>query len=168
MSTMATITVSTLPAFTVRLSSSRLRLPGMLGPLPYIPMPPPPLLTADARSIQLFSSCTGVRAIGGFLRRTGCALEASKRCAAGWRARAFLAQALSPQTQSATALSIAIAGDPPMRTSIKPARARSHQSRAIGGSRPQLGCRARVLGRALDFAGERLRGVAAPTRIVQP
>jgi hypothetical protein len=56
--------------------------------LPYMPTPPL-LLGADARSIQLFSSCVGVRAIGGFFRTTGWPILA--RCVAGWRARAFLA-----------------------------------------------------------------------------
>src|ERR1051325_9436821 len=121
-------------------------------------MPMPPLLlVSDARSIQLFSSCIGVRAIDGFLRRAACPPAGIERCAAGWRVRAFLAEAASAPAHSVMTVNIiAIAGDRIMRTSTlsHPAARRSNRSRAIGGSRPQLRGGARVLRRAFDLAGE--------------
>src|SRR5262249_30099929 len=104
-----------------------------------LPPPPPLLLGAEARSIQLFSSCAGVRATGGFFGR------GADRCATGWRAWGFLADAASAQAHGAmTANTTAIAVDRTMRTSTG--------SGAIGRSRPQLRGGARVLGRAFDLA----------------
>lgn len=100
-------------------------------------MPMPPLLLgADARSIQLFSSCLGAGATGGFLRRTACPVAGTERCAAGGRARAFLAEAASAQAHSVvTAKSSAIAGERTMRTSTVSPRAPLKPSGAIGRSR---------------------------------
>src|SRR6516165_3987853 len=97
-------------------------------------MPPPlaPLLGADARSIQAFSSCAGAWETGGFLRCTACWLETTEWDADRWRGRAALAVAVSAAAKTImTANSIAAAGDATMLTSTIRARdappARSRQ-----------------------------------------
>src|ERR1700736_2944923 len=106
------------------------RIIGPQASPPYMPMPPLSL-GADARSIQLFSSCLGVRATGGFLRRTACPVAGTERCAADGRARVFLAEAASTQAHSVmTAKSSAIAGERTMRTSpVSRAPPRNGQAR---------------------------------------
>jgi hypothetical protein len=79
----------------------------------------PPLLGADARSIQALSFWVGAAA-GVFLRGTACPWAGSERDAAGWRVREALPEAASAQAHIVTTTditAIAITGDATMPTS---------------------------------------------------